>query len=61
MSRRLSSFRQREVTRVVKGVIAAGVHVAGVKVSPHGDIEVVIGNERAQDSPAQEENEWDRI
>ena len=61
MSRRSSSFHQRDVTHAVKGVMVAGLHVAGVKVSPHGDIEVVTGKERAQDSPAQEENEWDRV
>ena len=61
MSRRPSSFRQRDLTRAVKAVIAAGLHVAGVKVSAQGDIEVVTGDERMQDSPPQEGNEWDRI
>ena len=63
MSRRPSRFRQRDVTRVVKAVVAAGLHVAGVKVSTQGDIEVVTGDERVQDStqPLQEGNEWDRI
>jgi len=42
-------------------VIAAGLHVAGVKVSAQGDIEVVTGDERAHDSPAPEGNEWDRV
>jgi hypothetical protein len=32
-----------------------------VKVSAQGDIEVVTGDDRAQDSPAQGANEWDRI
>jgi hypothetical protein len=35
--------------------------VAGVKISAQGDIEVVTGDDRAQDSPAQGTNEWDRI
>jgi len=35
--------------------------VAGVKVSAQGDIEVVTGDERAQDLPAQGGNEWDRV
>ena len=63
MSRRPSAFRQSHLTRAVKAVIAAGLRVAGVKVSAQGDIEVVTGDERVQDStwPLQEGNEWDRI
>ena len=63
MARAPSTFRQRDVTRAVKAVIAAGLRVSGVKVSVHGDVEVVTGDERVQDStrPLQEDNEWDRI
>jgi len=61
MTRRPASFRQRDLTRAVKAVIAAGLHVAGVKVSAQGDIEVVTGGHRAEDPPTQEGNEWDRI
>jgi hypothetical protein len=63
MTRRPSAFRQRDLTRAVKAVIAAGLHVAGVKVSAQGEIEVVTGDERVRDStrPLQEGNEWDRL
>jgi hypothetical protein len=62
VTRRPSAFRQSDLTRAVKAVIAAGLHVAGVKVSAQGDIEVVTGDGRAQDSVAQRGmNEWDRI
>jgi hypothetical protein len=54
-------FRQRDLTRAVKAVIAAGLHVSGVKVTAQGDIEVVTGDERMQDSPTQGGNEWDHI
>jgi len=58
MTRAPSTFR---VTRAVKAVVAAGLRVAGVKVSAQGDIEVVTGDDRAQDPPTQGGNEWDRI
>lgn len=62
MVRARSTFRQRDLTRAVKAVTSAGLHVAGVKVSAQGDIEVVTGDGRAQDSVAQGGmNEWDRI
>jgi len=61
VTRRSVSFRQRDRTRAVKAVIAAGLHVAGVKVSVQGDIEVVIGDDTAEDSASREVNEWDRI
>ena len=61
MVRARSTFRQRDLTRAVKAVIAAGLHVAGVKVSAQGDIEVVTGEEKTQDSSTQGENEWDRV
>jgi hypothetical protein len=61
MSRRPSTFHQRDLTRAVKAVIAAGLRVAGVKVSAQGDIEVVTGDERVRDSPTQGGNEWDRM
>ena len=48
-SRAPSAFRQRDVTRAVKAVIAAGLHVAGVKVSAEGDIEVVTDDKKAHD------------
>ena len=61
MTRRSASFRQRDLTRADEAVFAAGLHVAGVKVSVQGDIEVVIGDDTAEDSASREVNEWDRI
>jgi hypothetical protein len=61
MARARSTFRQQDVTRAVKAVIAAGLKVAGVKVSAQGDIEVLTNDAAVQDPPTQGENEWDRL
>jgi hypothetical protein len=61
MARARSTFRQQDVTRAVKAVIAAGLKVAGVKVSAQGDIQVLTNDAKVQDPPTQGENEWDRL
>jgi hypothetical protein len=53
VTRRPSAFRQHDLTKAVKGVIAAGLHVIGVKISPQGDIEIVTGESAVQDSALQ--------
>jgi len=41
MSRRPASFRQRDLTRAVKGVTAAGVGIARVEVDRAGKITII--------------------
>jgi hypothetical protein len=57
--RQPSAFRQGDVTKTVKAVIAAGLRVVGVKVSADGKIEVLTtGDGENQRSGG---NEWDRV
>jgi len=55
--RRPSAFRQGDLTKAVRAVVAAGLRVAGVKVTADGHIEVVTG----EDKDPGRENEWDRL
>ena len=60
-SRRPSAFRQQDVTKAVKAVAAAGVHIARIEIDKAGKIVIIAPN--AADQPAQvpEANEWDRV
>lgn len=59
MARGVLTFRQADVTRAVKAVVAAGVEVARVEVDKDGRISVVAGK------PASDQggggNEWDSV
>jgi len=58
-SRRPSTFRQGDVTKTVKAVIAAGLRVVGVKVGADGKIEIVTTGDG--ENPPSGGNEWDRL
>jgi hypothetical protein len=57
--RQPSAFRQGDVTKTVKAVIAAGLRVVGVKVGANGNIEVMT-TENGENPPSGG-NEWDRL
>jgi hypothetical protein len=43
MSRAPSTFRQQDVTRAVKAVAAAGVHIARIEIDRLGKIVIITG------------------
>jgi hypothetical protein len=60
MPRGQCTFRQSDVTKAVKAVVAAGVQVARVEVDRAGRIVVIVG-EPSSVEQAKETGEWDRI
>jgi len=58
MSRGPQNFRQRDVTKAVRAVAAAGMSVAKVEVDKAGKIIVVVGKPDKTKEP--EQNEWDQ-
>lgn len=61
MSRGPSTFTQRDVTRVVKAAVAAGMQVRQVEVDKAGKIVVVTGRPPDATSENSGANEWDSI
>jgi hypothetical protein len=58
MSRRHAAFRQSDVTKAVRAVIAAGLRVIRVKIGADGRIEVMTSD--GQDLAKNEKNDWDK-
>jgi hypothetical protein len=60
MARGPSTFRQSDITKAVKAVVAAGVEVARVEVDREGRI-IVVAEKPAGAQTVAEENEWDQV
>ena len=60
MPRAPSIFRQQDVTRAVKAVVAAGVDIARVVIDKEGRIEIITKSSE-QNGQGREANEWDSI
>jgi hypothetical protein len=61
MARAPSTFRQQDVTRAVKAVTAAGVHIARVEIDKTGKIVIITGDPTDRLGEMTEANEWDNI
>ena len=60
MPRAPSTFRQQDVTRAVKAVAAAGVHIARVEIDKTGKITIITAELTDRLGELTEANEWDR-
>jgi hypothetical protein len=58
MARAPAIFRQGDVTRAVRAVVAAGQAVARVEIDPDGKIVIVTASELER---REEDNSWDRV
>ena len=61
MARAPSTFRQQDVTRAVKAVSAAGVHIARIEIDKTGKIVIITAGPINQPGKMREANEWDRM
>ena len=60
--RRPSLFKERDVTRATKAVLAAGLDIARVEIAKDGAIIVVPGKpDHAAGAGGEEANEWDNV
>jgi len=60
MARAPSTFRQQDVTRAVKAVTAAGVHIARIEIDKAGKIVIITAELTDRLGELTEANEWDR-
>jgi hypothetical protein len=58
MPRGQCAFRQSDITKAVKAVVAAGLAVVRVEIDSNGKIVVVAGSP-VQDDQDGDRNEWD--
>jgi hypothetical protein len=61
MARAPSTFWQQDVTKAVKAVAAAGVHIVRVEIDKAGKIVIIAGGATYQSGENTEANEWDRV
>jgi hypothetical protein len=61
MTRAPSTFRQQDVTRAIRAVVAAGVGIPRVEIDKAGKITIITADAADGRNEVTEGNEWDRI
>ena len=54
-----SNFRQKDVTKAVRAVTAAGVHVVRIEIDKTGKISIITTDATDRPGKSVEGNEWD--
>jgi hypothetical protein len=61
MSRGQQTFKQRDVTKAIKGTVKAGIAVERVEIDKNGKIIIVTAKSEAASGNNLEKNEWDGV
>jgi hypothetical protein len=61
MSRARQTFRQRDITKALKGAFASGATNVRVEVDRDGRIVILADKAQAIQGAAHSENEWDTV
>jgi hypothetical protein len=62
MARGAGTFKQQDLTRALRGTVAAGIEVQRIEIDKDGKIVVVAG--KPPESPcdgSDQSNEWDKV
>ena len=59
MTRRVSKFRQSELSRAIKAVQGAGLHVGRIEIEPDGKI--IVSTDVTLNTSDESKNEWDTV
>jgi hypothetical protein len=61
LMRRPLIFKKTDLTRALKGVLAAGMEIGRIEISKEGVIVMVTGKPEEPPDASAEENEWDSV
>jgi hypothetical protein len=61
VSRARQTFKQRDITKALKGAFASGAQSVRIEISPDGKLTVLADREQSIQGAAHSVNEWDTV
>ncbi|BAB54741.1 hypothetical protein [Mesorhizobium japonicum] len=61
MVARAASFKQADLSRAIKAMVAAGLEIGPVKIDPSGSIIILPAKKGAATDKSEDDNEWDDV